>query len=184
MLAVTGYNTTIIKALAVLAGEQVTRIESDVDVPIVGARYVLAAGVLIGKHPAEQTIGELMESAWVNLMRPIRLCERILVTTSDARICVVGSHSAIAGSFDRAYAASKAGLHQYVLTRGTGSTQQLFCVAPTIISDSGMTARRHDYPAVLKKRRTVTAEQVALAIYRHLYDPNPNPLTNAVVPVT
>jgi hypothetical protein len=49
-------------------------------------------------------------------------------------------------------------------------TQTVACVIPPIISDSGMTRRRHDYPAVLDARRTVSAKEVAEKVHWALFD--------------
>jgi NADP-dependent 3-hydroxy acid dehydrogenase YdfG len=198
MLAVTGASSQICKAVVAITGETLIRIPRMLEATelpmynrfarrqasIPGApRYLLAAGVLTGKVVNDQTIAQINEAFWVNAAWPIKLCEQILAENPDARICVVGSQSATRGSFDQIYAASKAALHAYVLNRSTRSPQQLFAVAPGIIADCGMTLRRHDFPSVLRRRKTVTAEQVAKVIVRHLWDRSVDPLTNAIVPV-
>ena len=193
-LAATGANTTIVRALlARLAreGMHVTAepiggnlADPDADLIIPNARrYVLAAGVLHGKRIEALSGAEINECLAVNLVNVVRICERVRTYQPSARICVVGSLSGIRGSFDTTYAIAKAGVHGYVQFRETHWPQQLFAVAPSIISDSGMTMRRPDYPEILTKRQTVTAAQVADAIHRHLWDPSAEPLTGAVVTV-
>lgn len=178
MLAVTGLRTTIVQELAKLTDEPISRIggsshqwfDADFQIPEAN-RFVLAAGVLYGKHINDQTVYDIATGLAINLISPMRICEQILVENGRARICVIGSESGFSGSFDAVYAAAKAGLHSYVTTRKVLPTQQLVAVAPPIISDSGMTKRRGDYPEVLKKRKTVTAQQVAIVVHQLLYGP-------------
>lgn len=179
MFAVTGRGTTIVEELVNLTGEPAVRIGGQnryaleaVDIPAAD-RYVLAAGIMHGVPISEQTPHRMIEACAVNMLDPIRICEFVLATNPTARICVVGSQSAISGSFDPVYLATKAGLHAYVLTKRLRPPQQLVCVAPTIIADAGMTYRRHDYPEVLEKRFTVRALDVARAIKRVLWDNGP-----------
>lgn len=189
MFAVTGKRTTIVRALEELTGEQAHKLDTkemtQFGMVIDVRRFVLAGGVLGGSSWLEH--GEL--SASVNLLQPIQICEQILAVVPDARICVVGSQSATLGSFDRFYAAGKAGLEAYVRTREVGSGQLLCAVSPTIIADSGMTIRRADYPRVLEQRHTVRAVDVARAIFELLWTPVPLESVrrvnqNRVVPVT
>jgi len=178
LIGVTGRRTTIVQELSSLA-----EVEAIIDgkLPTGAHKFVLAAGVLHGKQALDQTPVEAYETVNVNMIAPIKICEKILSRVPNARICVVGSHSGIAGSYDHLYAASKAGLHKYVETRQTLPEQQLVAVAPIIIADSGMTMRRADYPAVLSERETVTAARVAQVIFDLLHD---YPMQrNVVVPV-
>lgn len=175
VIAVTGRRTTIVKELE--AYEPIERIEADL--PLTN-KFVLAAGVLVGKPIADMSTLEAYDTVYVNLISTMRLCEHIL-QIPNARICVIGSFSGIKGSYDELYGASKAGIHHYIKTRKVLDTQQLIGVAPTIISDSGMTERRGDYPEVLEKRKTVTAKEVADVVYG-LLTMSP-PLSNEVVPI-
>lgn len=192
MFAVTGFSTTIIDRLSDLTHEAPIAFERDAlgDAFVRGVllhpahRYVLAAGILVGRPLL--TKQESTDLLWVNLGRPIHLCEAILGLDPIAQICVIGSESAIYGSHDRTYAASKAGLHEYVLHRKVTQHQQLLCVAPTIIADSGMTQRRHDFPEVLRARKTVTARDVASVIHQMLWTHGWHRgayLTNVIIPV-
>ena len=184
MLAVTGYGTSIVRELSRLIDEPISRIggsgsqwfDSDFIIPD-AERFVLAAGVLYGKRVADQSVYDIATGLAINLISPMRLCEEILAKNDRARICVIGSESGFSGSFDDVYAAAKAGLHGYVLSRKVLPTQQLVAVAPPIISDAGMTMRRPDYPAILSKRKTVTSQQVAIVVHQLLYGP---PVSNRV----
>lgn len=175
MLAVTGYRTTIVRELAV--HEEVARIDAELDWPDCDFdipntdRFVLAAGALVGKPITRQTGSELLHGFAVNLINAVRLCETILDTNPRARIVAVGSESAFLGSYDQAYAVAKGGLCAYASWRRVGPAQTLAVLCPPIIADSGMTERRHDYPACLETRKTVTAAEVAGAIRRILDAP-------------
>lgn len=179
MLAVTGFRTTIVQELIKLVPEPVVSLYADLEnfysgVPTFGQakRFVLAAGVLHQKSLREQSLEEVTKSVMVNLVGTMKLCDVIISHVKGARVCIVGSESGFTGSFDGLYAACKAGIHTYVETKRVASDQQVFAVAPTIISDSGMTQRRKDYPGVLKHRQTVTAARVAKGIYGQLYTKN------------
>jgi len=142
---------------------------SDYALPDGVDRFVLAAGVLRQQRLFDQTGFDVRISLAVNMVSVARLCEAILRSREHARICVIGSESGFKGSFDETYAMCKAAVHAYVSWRKVLPLQSIACVAPPIISDSGMTARRNDYPQVLGERRTVTARQVASAVYDSLY---------------
>lgn len=174
MLAVTGLSTTIVKEyLKIVPDEEVKRIVAypnldmfDCELKIPDAdRYILAAGVLHQEKMKDQTGRQIMTSLSVNFINVVRICEEILEKNEHARICVIGSESAYGGSFDETYAGAKAALHRYVEKRTLRAHQQLVCVSPPIISDAGMTLRRHDYPEILKRRPTVTSSEVARLVY-------------------
>lgn len=187
MLAVTGYGSSIVTELRGLIGTSDTVVRLDARMAVYhlpnADRYLLAAGVLHSKSVREQMALELVESVSVNLINVLRLCEMILDEQDQARICIVGSESAKGGSFDRLYAACKAGVHAYVQQRPTKPLQQLVCVSPPIIADSGMTRRRHDYPQVLEQRPHCHAIDVARVIKRVLYDRRPDELTGCIIPI-
>lgn len=176
MLAVTGFRTTIVKALSVRTGEPVERIHADLARPSTPflwpeecERFVLAAGILYPRQIHELDALEIEQALAVNLVNVMRLCEAILRRVPRARIVVIGSLSGREGSFDQLYAAAKAGVHCYVQTRLVQPPQLLACVAPTIVSDAGMTLRRADYPALLTRRPFVTSMQVAEMVAALLY---------------
>lgn len=157
-------------------------------VPLDARRYVFAHGYMNGRPIGDQMSSEIAMSLMANLTSTVLMCERILAANSGARIVVLGSMSGIDGSHDTTYAIAKAGLHKYVETRRLSEDQQLVAVAPTIIWDSGMTRRRGDLDAVLKraqtypKRRCVSAMEVARLIYFLLWEDR-GYITNCVIPV-
>jgi NAD(P)-dependent dehydrogenase (short-subunit alcohol dehydrogenase family) len=175
MLAVTGYTTTIVQALRSLLpeSERIERIERG-SVPIC-ERYLLCAGLLHSKRLMQQTPMEVEDSLFANFVGPMRLCECILADNESARICVMGSESGFKWSHDDTYAAAKAALHKYVETKKLKPEQQLICIAPSIIEDSGMTQRRTDLDHLAQrkaehpKRRFLTAMEVARLIHFVLY---------------
>lgn len=184
-LFVTGRRTTIVAELAKLVpDETILRLGVDTiactDEPL---RYLFAAGILRSQIVWRVRQDEAAEAMRVNLLDVIQSCEQILDTYPQARICIIGSESARNGSFDRLYAACKAGIHAYVQQRPTKWQQQLVCVSPPIIADSGMTMRRHDYPEVLEHRAHVHAIDVARVVKRALYDRQPSDLTGCVLSV-
>ena len=133
---------------------------------------VLAHGVLAPQRFAERRPGDVRESIEVNLLSTVRIIECLLEGNPCVRIVVVGSESGEKGSFDICYALSKAALHAYVRERRLMSpTQQLVCVAPSVVEDAGMTTRRQEQANVEAgfdrhpKRRGLRAREVAEAIW-------------------
>ena len=177
MLAVTGYNSRLVDELKALlpAGEQVVAVARRGPVMQQARRFLLCAGVIRPARLTSQSDDEAHETMDVNCFDPIRLCEHILGRFEDARICIVGSESGFAWSFDDAYAASKAALHRYVETRKIGPKQQLVAIAPSIIEDCGMTLAREDAENLERrklenpKRRFLKAAEVARLIHFLLY---------------
>lgn len=104
-----------------------------------------------------------------NLIQVVRICDQVLASNPEARICVIGSQSAHRGSFDEVYALAKCALHQYVRTKALRFRQQLVCIAPSIIRDSGMTERRHDYADIMGETLLSAREVAELARFL-LYD--------------
>ena len=176
MLAVTGLGSTIVKELRGLLppDEEVIRIADRVWPPVAD-RYFLCAGVLRPKMLHEQSAEEIAETLNVNCMQPIMLCDEILRCHKAARIVVMGSQSGITWSYDGAYAAAKAALHRYVETKKLGPHQQLVCVAPSIIEDTGMTRARTDHENLARrtrehpKQRLLKAVEVARLVHFLLY---------------
>ena len=176
-LAVTGRDSTIVQELVRhLDNDEDAVVEMhDADnIPIV-SRYLLCAGVIRPKQLKDQSRHEIAETLAVNLIRPMHLCDAILARNEHARICVIGSESGYTWSFDGAYAAAKSALHRYVETKKLLPTQQLICIAPSIIEDSGMTRARTDYENLERRRqshpkkRFLTAAEVARLVHFVLY---------------
>ena len=108
-------------------------------------RIVLAHGELADERFAERSEEQIVNSIKVNLLSFVRIAEIALAGNPGVRIAAIGSESGLKGSFDIAYALAKAALHRYVEERRILSPQQqLVCVAPSLISDAGMTLRRDD----------------------------------------
>jgi NAD(P)-dependent dehydrogenase (short-subunit alcohol dehydrogenase family) len=178
MLAVTGYRSQIVTELRKLlpVDEEVVRLSADIKFdPTLCDRYLLCAGLLRPKMLSEQDADEIGESLAVNAIRPIRTCDAVLEANPLARIVVMGSESGFTWSYDGAYAAAKAALHRYVETKKLKPHQQLVCVAPSIIADTGMTERRQDKENLERRRlehpkqRFLTALEVAKLIHFLLY---------------
>lgn len=178
MLAVTGYRSKIVEELRTLLpeGEEVValpREKAEWDGSC--ERYLLCAGLLRPKTIWEQTRAEMEESFWVNAMRPMRLCDVILRDNPKARICVIGSESGFSWSYDGVYASAKAALHRYVETKKLEPLQQLVCLAPSAIENTGMTLARQDVANLEARRkghpkgRLLTPLEVAKAIHFLLY---------------
>lgn len=152
-------------------------------------RFVFAAGVLYSKRITEQKHKEIEHSLQVNLISVVQMIEKIIENNKKARICVVGSESGIKGSYDTTYALCKAAIHNYVRTKRLRyPQQQLVCVAPSIIEDSGMTQRRCDLEEVkLKaleypKERLLKSIEVAKLIKYLLYEDD-GYITNEVISI-
>lgn len=188
MICVTGWNSCIVKALKDLhPDETFVRAEyqqgGTFGILPHATRYIYAAGVMLGKSARETSEEEAIRTLLVNLYGAIRFTESALSVNPAARICLIGSMSGIEGSYDEFYASSKAGLHHYAQTRAVRAPAQLFAVAPGIISDSGMTRRRRDYPKVLMDRPTITAAQVASIVSLYLWDKPPGEYCNGVIKI-
>lgn len=142
MIYVRGAGSAIAQALAEL--EAICPIRRLEDTPDDGAKYLFCAGSLIQKKALDQDGYEIADTFSVNASSVIRSCDRLIEDNPKARICVIGSEAAYTGSFNAIYAASKAALHRYVETKRLKHPgQQLVCVAPSIIANTGMTEARN-----------------------------------------
>ena len=176
MLAVTGFNSKIVQELLLMLPEEdVRHVKPPYSGHMDAERYLLCAGVIHPKTIRQQTQTQIRTTMNVNLLWPMQFCERILEHNDHARICVLGSESGYSWSYDGVYAASKAALHQYVETKKLKPDQQLVCLAPSIIADTGMTQSRTDIKNLAArekkhpKGRFLKAAEVARAIYFLLY---------------
>lgn len=157
-------------------GETAEAVARGAAMPMNAGRYFFCQGLLRGKSMDEQTSDEIAESMAVNCTQIIKACEQILEENRVARICVMGSESGYAGSYDGAYATAKAHLHAYVESKCLRNPgQQLVCVAPSIIYDAGMTVRRKDQDKLEirrnshPKRRYLRSMEVARLVHFLLY---------------
>jgi NAD(P)-dependent dehydrogenase (short-subunit alcohol dehydrogenase family) len=153
VIFVRGAQSAIAQELSVLS--LTYPIGRGIQMPDHGERYLFCAGLIRQKRIADQSEAEIAETFMVNAASVIKECDRLLSVNPRARICVIGSESAFKGSFDGAYAAAKAALHRYVETKRLNyPDQQLVCVAPTCIENTGMNRQRNaDGVAALEKRR-------------------------------
>lgn len=178
-IAINGGRSAIAQALRnhwLDPGESVVWTQRGQDMPLDARRYLFCQGLLFGKRADEHTAHEAAESLYVNYTWIANQCDRILNHNDVARICLIGSESGIAGSYDRVYADAKKRLHAYVETKRLRlPAQQLVCIAPSIIADAGMTLRRQDAANLAQrmqdhpKRRFLLADEVAGLIHYVLY---------------
>lgn len=189
MIAISGAGSTIAQRLMILIDKPHFCFDMEDNVPLGADRFVFTAGLLHGEKIHHMTDEVIADTFRVNCWRVMEACCKILEANPVARICVVGSESGIRGSYDEAYAAAKAGLHHYVRTKKVKQHQQLVCVAPGIIEDSGMTMRRTDQNRLKELRkahpkgRFVQAVEVARLIQFLLYE-DLGYISNTVVEIT
>lgn len=174
MIGITGHRSTITQALLAMLPDGEVPVWDEV--PNDCGRYFFCAGVLHGKRVSQLPATESHETWDVNFAWVAEECDRIIDGNPNARICVMGSESGFAGSYDMAYAGAKAALHLYVETKRLRYPgQQLVAIAPTIIEDSAMTQRRGDLDACLARGRQrrmgrwLRAENVARMVHHALY---------------
>jgi NAD(P)-dependent dehydrogenase (short-subunit alcohol dehydrogenase family) len=188
MIAIRGASSAIAQAfVGLLEGrDTVVKVGRRDPMPNDAERFLFCGGFLAGKRAGEITADELRETTVANCTGVIAECDRLLARNASARVCIIGSESGISGSFDMAYAAAKAGLHLYVETKRLQATQQLICVAPSIVGDAGMTLRRKDAECLERRRaahpkgRFLTAIEVARVAIFALYLDH-GYLTNTVI---
>jgi NAD(P)-dependent dehydrogenase (short-subunit alcohol dehydrogenase family) len=149
-VGILGARSTIATAFRELLGEG----EEAVDNPETNdlPRYLITKGYLAGHRFGEYEQGEIEVTWRSNYTSIAQRCDKIIATNPDARICIIGSESGYAGSFDMAYGGAKAAMHLYIQTkRLTAPGQQLVGIAPTVIEDSEMTQRRVDFDACIAR---------------------------------
>jgi NAD(P)-dependent dehydrogenase (short-subunit alcohol dehydrogenase family) len=174
VIAIRGPRSRIAQELIGLTRDHVVPVGRGEDMPLDCERYLFCAGLLLGKRKDQYTPAEITETMSANCWAVTDQIERIISANDLARICVIGSESGIAGSYDEIYAESKRRLHHYVETKKLRTpAQQLVCVAPAIIEDAGMTLRRTDNldarRAAHPKKRFLLAREVARLVYFLLY---------------
>lgn len=175
-IAVNGYKSSIAQSLEKYVGPTYPVMRGQ-DMPILGCdRYLFCQGVLYPLKCDEQSLTLVNESVYANFTFIKQQCNKIIAANDFARICVIGSESGFTGSYDGTYADAKRALHLYVENKKLRCpTQQLVCIAPSIIGDAGMTVRRHDTDHLLKrqqshpKQRFITSDEVARLIHFLLY---------------
>lgn len=178
MIVITGHRTTIAQQFRALVSANQSPpgfiFGTASNIPLDGTHYLFAAGVLHGTMIEPETA---LETLQVNFAEVARTIEAIIATNDRARICVIGSDSGLTGSYDMAYAGSKAALQLFVETKRLRTPdQQLVAIAPGIIGDAGMTLRRTDKSALdrrrqaLPKRLFVRSADVARLAYFLLFE--------------
>lgn len=187
MIGITGRRSTITREFVDICNDQV-RYGTVLDLPLDLDKYLLCHGVLYGESPIEMDRDKVQETWMANYASIIRFCDMLFDCNPSAKMCVIGSESGYKGSYDMAYAGSKAALHMYVENkRLLHPKQHLVCVAPTIIENSGMTKRRDDLGDVvlrgLNRRmgRWLNAAEVARVCNFALNEPS---LSNTVIRMT
>lgn len=169
MIAIRGIRSPLSAAVMAVVDDAVVEIPRGGMVPRAD-RYLFAGGLLSRESES------IAESLWANCGEVVAMCDQIFTRDPYTRVCVIGSDAGHAASPDVVYAAAKAGLHRYVETKRLGPAQQLVCVAPSLLSDGGMTRRRTDTDAIASraaahpKGRLLTVDEVARVVKFLLYE--------------
>lgn len=178
MIAISGLRTTIAEAFVrrLPDGESIFHLTRDRLLPTgYGNRYLIAQGLLLGRTARDHSAAASTETWEANFLHIVQKIDHAMDTDSAARVVVIGSESAFAGSYDMAYAGAKAALHLYVETKKLKPHQQLVAISPGIIADSGMTLRRQDTSTLEERRaahpkqRFLSADEVARLAHFLLY---------------
>lgn len=152
-IGITGFNSTIVREFESLMpdGETIRIIQRDplalnqMDLD----RYLFCQGRLVGDSIINISRHDAAWTWYDNFLTIAKRCDQILAVNRRARICIIGSESGYAGSYDMAYAGAKAAMHLYIETKRLEYPgQQIVGIAPTIIFDSAMTQSRKDLEAV------------------------------------
>lgn len=144
MIGIIGARTTIANEFRELAGDSAINTQLE-DMPFDLTRYLICMGYLAGEQVGDLTDDQAAMTWEKNFLGIVRFCDQAFDFNPHARICIIGSRSGEAGSYDMAYAGAKAAIHMYIrCKRLTEPGQQLVGIAPTIIEDSGMTQMRDD----------------------------------------
>lgn len=176
-----GWNSTISKSFRNILLNEIQYDRGDINSNnhVLDADYYLfSVGVLRAKQMCNQTYREIFEGYQVNYSKVADICSDILANNDKAKICIIGSESAYRGSYDRVYSDAKRKLHKYVEMKQVKGEQQLVCISPWIIEDSGMTERREDIENLSTKKREhpkgrfLTALEVASMAHYLLFKQN------------
>lgn len=178
-LAINGGRSQIARALVknwLSPHETVIQVKRGEHMPPDAVRYLFCQGLLTGKAYPDQTEQEIVDGYHVNYTWIANQCDRIFDANARARVCLIGSESGFAGSYDPVYAEAKRQLHLYTENKRLRTPdQQLVCIAPSIIADAGMTIRRKDVADLERrmeahpKQRFLRADEVAGLIHHVLY---------------
>ena len=145
--------------------------------------------VLSNKKHLLKSHEEIVSQLNINLLSIINICEISLNNNPNAQIFILGSESAIKGSFDIIYALTKSSIHKYVEERKIlKKNQQIVCIAPSTIIDSKMTLKRKDKKNIQKsikknpKKRGLNSSEISKLIYDLSFN-NTKYLSNTVINV-
>jgi NAD(P)-dependent dehydrogenase (short-subunit alcohol dehydrogenase family) len=153
MYGVTGTKSTIAQeftALCTLDGQPVVEASID-DMPRDLDSYLICTGFLAGKDLVHISDEDAARTWELNFLKPARFADEVFQFNPKARICIIGSESGFAGSFDMAYAGAKAALHLYIQQKKLAGDQLLIGLAPHIIWDTRMTQSRSDLEVLAKR---------------------------------
>lgn len=187
MIGIAGQRTSIARAFMGLMSSERFVCDRLAELPLDLDAYLICSGFLAGRRLRDIDEWQANRTWQANFVEPARFCDRVFAANERARICIIGSHSGFAGSYDMAYAGAKAALHLYVETKQLEHpSQMLVAIAPTIIADSGMTERRTDQEelkaraAATRLGRWLQAREVAIAARHALCEATPF-LSNTII---
>lgn len=172
MIYTRGADSEIAKALNYIY--PIKAVQRGFHMPNAGRRYLFCVGRIVQLPVEQQTPDEIGDTFWINAGQVMQDCEHLIKENPDARICIIGSDSGFKGSFDMAYAASKAGLHTYIKTRPLETPhQQLVGIAPSCVVGTSMNLSRNadgkrafeNRLAKHPKKRFLTTMEVARAVH-------------------
>ncbi len=144
MTIIIGHKTTIAQEYARIADHECIGVRLEA-APLTYERYLICMGYLAGKSMHDHNPETFAQTMAVNFGQIVDYCDQLFARNTIARVCIIGSESGIAGSYDTAYAGAKAAIHAYIETKKLSTPgQQLVGIAPTIVYDSAMTQRRGD----------------------------------------
>tara|TARA_B100001559_G_C16394312_1_gene572724 strand:- start:369 stop:1022 length:654 start_codon:yes stop_codon:yes gene_type:complete len=150
-------------------------------------RILLLQSVISDKKFIDRKDLDIIKQIKVNLLSVIKICEIALKFNKNVKIIVIGSESGIKGSHDISYALTKTSIHKYVEEkRISHPNQQLLCIAPSTIVDTGITLRRHDQNNVRRsiqdnpKKRGILSKEIAKLIFSLFFEQS-NYLSNIVI---
>lgn len=174
-VGICGASSTIAQAFTAMTDEPILPARPfDMDEML--PRYLICTGYLAGETLNDLTDEQAAQTWGLNFLLITQFLDRLFKINSIARVVVIGSESAFKGSHDMAYACSKAALHSYVENKQLPCPDQmLVALAPHIIIDSGMTARRDDFNELAERgrqnrtRRWLSAAEVAKEAHHLIY---------------
>lgn len=150
-------------------------------------RILLLQSVISDKKFINRKDIDIIKQIKVNLLSVIKICEIALKFNKNVKIIVIGSESGFKGSYDISYALTKTSIHKYVEEKRISyPDQQLLCIAPSTIVDTGITLRRHDQNNVKKsiqdnpKKRGILSKEIAKLIFSLFFEQS-NYLNNIVI---